>query len=76
MTTKKNKKTKPYVDPDEKFNFWMGLLVIGISLIFPPLFIGMIFFAILGPGVSKLTYWNTVDRMGTRGSNYDNPTNR
>tara|TARA_B100000424_G_scaffold89673_1_gene67168 strand:+ start:384 stop:623 length:240 start_codon:yes stop_codon:yes gene_type:complete len=76
MKNKKSKKTKPYVDPDEKFNFIMGLIVIGVSLLFPPLFVGMIFFAILGPGVSRLGYWSAVDDMGTRGANYDNPTNR
>ena len=76
MTTNKNKKTKPKTDPVESFEVLLGGIVLVLCLFIPELLVGMILFAILGPGVARLTYWKTVDSMGTRGRDYDNPTNR
>lgn len=75
MTTNKNKKK-----PTSNFEVQLGLVLVvafvAMLLASPEILIGLVLFSFITPGVTRLMYWETVDKTGTRGANYDSPTVR
>ena len=73
----KKKKTTPTKTSALDGTEWLGLIVLLIFLFFIPELLGaLVVFGIFGAGAGRLTYWNSVDSLGTRGKDYDNPLNR